>query len=94
MSDSRKSIEQGRIEAVAHASDPKSAAQLETDEPTFIVQHDAAGSVMSEAVAYNKTFEAQALLKLLELGMKQVDEGKTIPAHEAFAALKARLKAQ
>jgi prevent-host-death family protein len=65
----------------------------ENRQPLIITQNGEARAVMQDLATYENTQETLALLKILALGMQQVEEGKTVPASEAFAEIKARLSA-
>jgi hypothetical protein len=41
---------------------------------------------------YERLTEGIALLKILSMGEKSIQEGKGIPADEAFARIRARIK--
>jgi prevent-host-death family protein len=70
------------------------AARLtEVREPMVITQNGEAKFVIQDIVSYEQTQETMALLKILALGRKQIEEGKVIPAKEAMRRLRAR-KAQ
>lgn len=47
---------------------------------------------MQDIESYEKTQESMALLKILALGMRQIEEGKTRPAGEAIQRLRERSK--
>ncbi len=63
---------------------------------TIVITHNGkAKAVLQDIVTYEKTQEAMALLKVMELGRRQVREGKTKPIKTAFEELDikiARLK--
>ena len=65
----------------------------ETREPVVITLHGEAKAVLQDVVSYEQTQETLALLKLLAITTKAVEEGKHRPAAEAFAAIRARTKA-
>jgi prevent-host-death family protein len=56
----------------------------EKREPLVITQNGEAKAVMQDVASYEATQEALALLKILALGNRQVGDGKTTPAREAF----------
>jgi prevent-host-death family protein len=60
----------------------------ENGEPLVITQNGEATAVMQDVASYEATQEALALLKILALGRRQVEEGKTVPAGEAFRRLR------
>ena len=52
-------------------------------EPLVITQNGEATAVMQDVATYEQTQETLALLKILALGRRQVEEGKVVPAAEA-----------
>jgi prevent-host-death family protein len=58
--------------------------------PLIITQNGEAKAVMQDVAAYEQDQETLALLKILALGRRQVEEGKTVPADEAFRRLRER----
>jgi prevent-host-death family protein len=52
-------------------------------EPLVITQNGEAKAVMQDVASYEATQETLALLKILALGRRQAEEGKTVPAAEA-----------
>ena len=62
----------------------------ENGEPLVITQNGEATAVMQDVASYEATQEALALLKILALGRRQVEEGKTVPADEVFRRLRKR----
>ena len=62
----------------------------ETCEPLVITQNGEAKAVMQDLATYEATQETLALLKILALGRRQVEAGKTIPLAEAARRLRAR----
>ncbi len=71
----------------AHA--PDVIRQLADDrQPVVITLHGEAKAVLQDITQYEETL---ALLKVLALTNKQVEEGKVRPAKETFARLRARL---
>ena len=62
----------------------------EKREPLVITQNGEATAVMQDVATYEQTQETLALLKILALGRRQVDEGKAIPLAEAVRRLRAR----
>ncbi|MBD9388612.1 type II toxin-antitoxin system Phd/YefM family antitoxin [Agrobacterium sp. AGB01] len=61
-------------------------------QPVVINLHGEAKAVLQDITQYEETQETLALLKVLALTNKQVEEGKVRPAQETFARLRARLK--
>jgi prevent-host-death family protein len=62
----------------------------EHGEPLVITQNGEATAVMQDVASYEATQETLALLKVLALGRRQVEEGKTVPAEEVFRRLRKR----
>ena len=60
----------------------------EKREPLVITQNGEAKAVMQDVASYEATQETLALLKILALGKRQVEEGRTVPAEEAFRRLR------
>jgi prevent-host-death family protein len=60
----------------------------EKREPLVITQNGEAKAVMQDVASYEATQETLALLKILALGRRQIDEGKTVPADEVFRRLR------
>ena len=61
-------------------------------EPLVITQNGEAKAVMQDIKDYEQTQETMALLKMLALGQRQIDEGKIQPAADAIAKLRSRSK--
>jgi prevent-host-death family protein len=66
----------------------------ECREPLVITQNGEAAAVLVDVETYYEQQEALALLKLIALSKQQIDEGKGIPAKEAFAAVRRRRAAK
>lgn len=62
----------------------------ENREPLIITQNGEAKAVLQDVASYEQDQETLALLKILALGRRQVEEGKTVPAEEAFRRLRER----
>jgi prevent-host-death family protein len=62
----------------------------EAGEPLVITQNGEATAVMQDVASYEATQETLALLKILALGKRQIEEGKAIPIAEAVRRLRAR----
>ena len=62
----------------------------EKREPLVITQNGEATAVMQDVASYEATQEALALLKILALGRRQVEEGRTVPAAKALRRLRER----
>lgn len=61
----------------------------ERREPFVITQNGEAKAVIQDIVSYEQTQETMALLKILALGSRQIEEGKVTPAHGAIKRLRA-----
>ena len=62
----------------------------EDGEPLVITQNGEATAVMQDVASDEATQETLALLKILALGRRQVEEGRTVPADEVFRRLRKR----
>ena len=62
----------------------------ESGEPLVITQNGEATAVMQDVATYEATQETLALLKILALGRRQVEEGRTVAAEEVFRSLRKR----
>jgi prevent-host-death family protein len=71
----------------AHAADVLRGL-AERGEPLVITQNGEARAVLQDVASYEATQETLALLKLLALGARDVEAGKTAPAREAIARLR------
>jgi len=75
----------------AHASEV--VRQLgEQQEPLIITQNGEAKVVMQDIQTYEQQQETMALLKILALGTRQIEEGKIQPAADTFTAIRERRK--
>jgi prevent-host-death family protein len=63
----------------------------ETGEPLYITQNGEAKIVVQDIKSFEETQESLALLKILALGEAEVSRGETVPAAEAFVAIRDRL---
>jgi prevent-host-death family protein len=61
-------------------------------EPMVITQNGEAKAVIQDVKSYEQTQETMALLKILALGTRQIEEGKVQPADDAVARLRNRSK--
>jgi len=61
--------------------------------PLVITQNGEAKAVMQDVASYEQAQETMALLKILALGNRQIEEGKVVPAREAIRDLRARRSA-
>lgn len=59
-------------------------------EPLIITQNGEAKAVMQDINSYEQDQETMALLKILALGMRQVEEGNVQAADDVFAAIRKR----
>jgi prevent-host-death family protein len=66
----------------------------QTGEPLIITQNGEARAVVQDIVSYERTQETLALLKLLAMGRKDAETGRTKPMREVIARLRAKHKAQ
>jgi len=65
---------------------------VEVREPMIITQHGEAKAVLQDIASFEQTQETMALLKILALGNREIEEGKTKPAAEVFEQLRAKAK--
>lgn len=76
----------------AHA--PKVIRGLaERREPLVITLHGEAKAVLQDIATYEQTQETLALLKMLAMSNKSLEEGKVRPLGEAFTGIRKRVKA-
>lgn len=61
-------------------------------EPVVITLRGEAKAVLQDIASYEETQETLALLKMLAMTGKAVDEGKVRPARQAFARIRGRVK--
>ncbi len=61
--------------------------------PVVITLHGEAKAVVQDVESYERTQETMALLKMLAMSAKSLEEGRLHPADEAFAGIRNRLKA-
>ena len=59
-------------------------------EPLIITQNGEAKVVMQDIESYEQTQETMALLKILALGNRQIEEGKVEPAADVIKRLRER----
>jgi prevent-host-death family protein len=62
-------------------------------EPLVITQNGEARAVLQDVASYEQTQETLALLKVLALGVRQVERGRVVPAREVVALLRERIAA-
>ena len=65
----------------------------EKREPLVITQNGEAKVVIQDIESYEQSQEAMALLKILALGMRQIEEGKVLPAENVIKRLRERREA-
>jgi prevent-host-death family protein len=65
----------------------------EQQEPMVITQNGEAKVVIQDIDTYEKTQQTMALLKILALGLRQVEEGDIVPANEAIKRVRKRREA-
>ncbi len=61
-------------------------------EPLIITQNGEAKAVIQDIKSYEQTQETMALLKVLALGSRQIEEGRVQPAGDVIAQLRNRRK--
>ena len=59
-------------------------------EPLIITQNGEAKVVIQDIKSYEQTQQTIALLKILSLGTRQIEEGKVLPAEEVVERLRNR----
>ena len=64
----------------------------EVQEPFILTRDGEAKAVLQDIHSYEKTQETLALLKLLIAREREVEEGRVMPADEAFAKLRAEIR--
>ena len=62
----------------------------EHQEPLVITQNGEAKVVIQGIESYEQTLETMALLKILAIGMHQIEEGKFLPAEDVIKRLRER----
>lgn len=62
----------------------------EQQEPMVITQNGKAKVVIQDIESYEQTQQTMALLKILALGMRQVEEGEVLPAENVIKRLRER----
>ena len=73
----------------AHASEIVRTLRDE-GEPLIITQNGVAKAVVQDIDAYEQMQETVALLKILALGSRQIEEGRVKPAADVIARLRER----
>lgn len=74
------------------ANSGKVLEHVNTAGPMIITQNGEASAVLMGVNDYEQLQESLALLKILALGKKSVEEGQCSPADEVFARLRGRRK--
>jgi len=72
------------------ANSGKVLEQVNESGPMVITQNGEASAVLMGVKDYEQLQESLALLKVLAMGRKSIEEGNSSPADEAFARLRAR----
>ena len=62
----------------------------EHHQPLIITQNGEARAIMQDIQSYEQQQETMALLKILALGSRQVEEGKVQPAAKVFKSIRQR----
>ena len=62
-----------------------------THAPIIITHNGEAKMVVQDIESYQKLKESLDMLKLVAMGKKQIDEGKTKPADEVFKSIERKL---
>jgi len=62
----------------------------EQQEPMVITQNGEAKVVIQDIESFEQTQQTMALLKILALGMRQVEEGNVLPAENVIKRLRER----
>ena len=66
----------------------------DTRSPVIITQNGVARAVVQDPDSYEKTQQALALLKILAMGQRDVDQGRVTPHDEVFDRLLKKLEAR
>jgi prevent-host-death family protein len=66
----------------------------ERREPLVITQNGEAKVVIQDIESYEQTQETMALLKILALGMRQIEQGKVLQAEDVMKHLRERREAR
>ena len=59
-------------------------------EPMVITQNGEATAVLQDVASFEETQDTMALLKILALGNRRIEDGKTVVSREAFRRVRAR----
>lgn len=65
---------------------------LETHQPVVITLNGEAKAIVQDLREYEKMQDSLALLKILALGQKDLEEGRTKPFRTAFADIRTRIR--
>ncbi|MEO7240624.1 MAG: type II toxin-antitoxin system Phd/YefM family antitoxin [Sphingomicrobium sp.] len=63
-------------------------------EPIIITQNGEAKAVVQDIYSYEETQQTLAMLKLIAIGRREIDEGKTRPAGKVIGKIRADLLKQ
>jgi prevent-host-death family protein len=66
----------------------------EDREPMVITQNGEARAVIQDVASYEETQETLALLKVLALGMRDIEEGRVAPVSDVVDRLRAKRREQ
>ena len=66
----------------------------EQREPLVITQNGEAKVVVQDIQSYEQTQQTMALLKILALGMHQIEEGRVLPAEDVIKRLRKQREAR
>lgn len=87
---------------MSHASDIKPVSYLKANaaevlrelseqrRPLIITQNGEARAVMQDIATYEETQETLALLKILALGSREIEQGEVTPVEDVAARLRAK----
>ena len=64
----------------------------ENKQPLVITQHGEAKAVLQDIVSYEQMRESLALLKMVALSTKSLQEGRSKPLKKAFADIRRRIR--
>jgi prevent-host-death family protein len=88
-------MKSSRIKPISYVK--ANAAELirelnELREPLVITQNGEATAVMQDVASYEQTQETLALLKILALGNRQIEQGEVVSVADALARVRRRKK--
>ena len=88
-------MKSSRIKPISYVK--ANAAELirelaELREPLVITQNGEATAVMQDVASYEQTQETLALLKVLALGNRQIEQGEVVPLAHAIARVRGTKK--